>query len=176
MWWTQKVRRGRPATGPTTGRPHRIKLQNQSWTHSVHGQPTTWSTRSVQWSMVNPPGPVRWTSREPTMVDPECGLDGFLWTHGGPTACFKTPGPAWYATSSSSGRRRRRTIITASERHALESEFAVESRPSSERISRIADTLGLSKSGVRVWYCNQRQKQKRLKYCSEVAASSSSCY
>lgn len=34
-------------------------------------------------------------------------------------------------------------------------------RPSGERISAIADKLDLKKNVVRVWFCNQRQKQKR---------------
>ncbi|VDM22585.1 unnamed protein product [Hydatigera taeniaeformis] len=59
--------------------------------------------------------------------------------------------------------RRKRTCITDSERRALEGYFAVQPQPSSERVARIASLLGLPKSVVRVWFCNQRQKQKRLK-------------
>ncbi|KAL5966830.1 POU domain clas 4 transcription factor 3, partial [Taenia solium] len=59
--------------------------------------------------------------------------------------------------------RRKRTCITDSERRALEAYFAVQPQPSSERVAQIASVLGLPKSVVRVWFCNQRQKQKRLK-------------
>ena len=59
--------------------------------------------------------------------------------------------------------RRKRTCITDSERKALEAYFSVQPQPSSERVAQIASLLGLPKSVVRVWFCNQRQKQKRLK-------------
>ncbi|NXH67982.1 PO4F3 factor, partial [Hydrobates tethys] len=35
-------------------------------------------------------------------------------------------------------------------------------RPSSEKIAAIAEKLDLKKNVVRVWFCNQRQKQKRM--------------
>ena len=38
------------------------------------------------------------------------------------------------------------------------------SRPSSEKIAAIAEKLDLKKNVVRVWFCNQRQKQKRMKF------------
>lgn len=37
-------------------------------------------------------------------------------------------------------------------------------RPSSEKIAAIAEKLDLKKNVVRVWFCNQRQKQKRMKF------------
>ncbi|KAH9283652.1 Inhibitory POU protein [Echinococcus granulosus] len=67
--------------------------------------------------------------------------------------------------------RRKRTCITDSERRALEAYFAVQPQPSSERVAQIASLLGLPKSVVRVWFCNQRQKQKRLKCGFENARS-----
>ena len=66
-------------------------------------------------------------------------------------------------------RRRRRATIAGPERRALEAYFAVESRPSRERIAHIASKLCLDRSVVRVWYCNQRQKQKRLKNWNDDA-------
>ncbi|VDL19452.1 unnamed protein product [Hymenolepis diminuta] len=60
--------------------------------------------------------------------------------------------------------RRKRTCITDSEKRALEAYFAVQPQPSSDRISQIGKLLSLPKSVVRVWFCNQRQKQKRLKW------------
>ncbi|TKR76834.1 hypothetical protein L596_017913 [Steinernema carpocapsae] len=48
------------------------------------------------------------------------------------------------------------------EKRLLEDYFRQQPRPSGERISAIADKLDLKKNVVRVWFCNQRQKQKRL--------------
>ena len=81
------------------------------------------------------------------------------------------PGPAWCTPGAAAGRRRRRTTIAGPERRTLEAYFAVETRPSSERMAEIASVLCLSKSVVRVWYCNQRQKQKRLKNWNEAMLS-----
>ncbi|XP_077402936.1 POU domain, class 4, transcription factor 3 [Vanacampus margaritifer] len=61
-------------------------------------------------------------------------------------------------------RRRRRTSIAAPEKRSLEAYFAIQPRPSSEKIAAIAEKLELKKNVVRVWFCNQRQKQKRMKY------------
>ncbi len=80
-----------------------------------------------------------------------------------------TPQPAnaaYYsgqAANTAQAGRRKRTCITDSERRALETYFAVQPQPSGERVAQIASLLGLPKSVVRVWFCNQRQKQKRLK-------------
>ena len=77
------------------------------------------------------------------------------------------PGPAWWTTAA--GRRRRRTTIAGPVRCSLEAYFSVEARPSSERITEIANNLRLKKSVVSVWYCNQRQKQKRLKNWNDTS-------
>uniref|UniRef100_A0A670J091 POU domain protein n=1 Tax=Podarcis muralis TaxID=64176 RepID=A0A670J091_PODMU len=61
-------------------------------------------------------------------------------------------------------RKRKRTSIAAPEKRSLEAYFALQPRPSSEKIAAIADKLELKKNVVRVWFCNQRQKQKRMKY------------
>ena len=37
---------------------------------------------------------------------------------------------------------------------------------SGEKIAAIADKLELKKNVVRVWFCNQRQKQKRMKFAA----------
>lgn len=62
--------------------------------------------------------------------------------------------------------KKKRTSITAAEKRSLEAYFAIQPRPSGEKISQIAEKLGLKKSVVRVWFCNQRQKQKRMKFSS----------
>ena len=74
--------------------------------------------------------------------------------------------PVWWTVAA--GRRRRRTTIAGPVRRSLEAYFAVEARPSSEQITEIANNLSLKKSVVSVWYCNQRQKQKRLKNWNDV--------
>ncbi|CAH1778025.1 unnamed protein product [Owenia fusiformis] len=62
--------------------------------------------------------------------------------------------------------KRKRTSIGDSEKRSLEAYFQIQPRPSGEKISQIADKLDLKKSVVRVWFCNQRQKQKRMKFAA----------
>jgi class 4 POU domain transcription factor len=64
----------------------------------------------------------------------------------------------------SSDKKRKRTSIAAPEKRSLEAYFNVQPRPSGEKIAAIAEKLDLKKNVVRVWFCNQRQKQKRMKY------------
>ena len=59
-------------------------------------------------------------------------------------------------------KKRKRTSIAAPEKRSLEAYFAVQPRPSGEKIAAIAEKLELKKNVVRVWFCNQRQKQKVL--------------
>ena len=66
--------------------------------------------------------------------------------------------------SSLSDRKRKRTSIATPEKRSLEAYFAVQPRPSGEKIAQIAEKLDLKKNVVRVWFCNQRQKQKRMKF------------
>ena len=70
------------------------------------------------------------------------------------------------STASNQDRKRKRTSIAAPEKRSLEAFFAVQPRPSGEKIAQIADKLDLKKNVVRVWFCNQRQKQKRMKFNS----------
>ncbi|XP_053130232.1 brain-specific homeobox/POU domain protein 3-like [Hemicordylus capensis] len=69
--------------------------------------------------------------------------------------------PEVYSTGD---KKRKRTSIAAPEKRSLEAYFAVQPRPSSEKIAAIAEKLDLKKNVVRVWFCNQRQKQKRMKF------------
>ncbi|CAF3846857.1 unnamed protein product [Adineta steineri] len=75
---------------------------------------------------------------------------------------------------SSSGslidKKRKRTSIAAQEKRFLESCFIQQQRPSGERIAQIADKLDLKKNVVRVWFCNQRQKNKRLRFAAGQSA------
>ena len=59
-------------------------------------------------------------------------------------------------------RRKKRTSIDATVRVALEKSFLTNSKPASEEISVLADGLQMEKEVVRVWFCNRRQKEKRI--------------
>lgn len=48
-------------------------------------------------------------------------------------------------------------------KEALENHFAEQSKPSSQEIMRMAEGLSLEKEVVRVWFCNRRQREKRVK-------------
>jgi len=63
-------------------------------------------------------------------------------------------------------KKRKRTSIAAPEKRSLEAYFAIQPRPSGEKIAQIAEKLDLKKNVVRVWFCNQRQKQKRMKFAA----------
>jgi POU domain transcription factor, class 4 len=69
-------------------------------------------------------------------------------------------------SSSSLDRKRKRTSIAAPEKRSLEAFFSIQPRPSGEKIAQIAEKLDLKKNVVRVWFCNQRQKQKRMKFAA----------
>lgn len=59
-------------------------------------------------------------------------------------------------------RRKKRTSIETSVRVALEKAFISNPKPTSEEISILADSLCMEKEVVRVWFCNRRQKEKRI--------------
>ncbi|XP_013789502.1 POU domain protein 2-like [Limulus polyphemus] len=61
-----------------------------------------------------------------------------------------------------SRRRKKRTSIDTSVRFALENAFKEKPKPTSEDISQLADSLSLQREVVRVWFCNRRQKEKRI--------------
>ncbi|XP_003430618.1 pituitary-specific positive transcription factor 1 isoform X2 [Ornithorhynchus anatinus] len=60
-------------------------------------------------------------------------------------------------------KRKRRTTISIAAKEALERHFGEQSKPSSQEIMRMADGLNLEKEVVRVWFCNRRQREKRVK-------------
>ena len=60
-------------------------------------------------------------------------------------------------------RRKRRTSIGVGAKDTLERHFLAQPKPSSLDITRIADSLGLEKEVVRVWFCNRRQREKRVR-------------
>ncbi|XP_059365040.1 POU domain, class 2, transcription factor 2-like isoform X9 [Carassius carassius] len=62
-----------------------------------------------------------------------------------------------------SGRRRKkRTSIETNVRIALERNFISNQKPTSEEILLMAEQLSMEKEVIRVWFCNRRQKEKRI--------------
>lgn len=59
-------------------------------------------------------------------------------------------------------KRKKRTSIEVSIKGALEQHFNKNPKPSAQEISMLADSLQLEKEVVRVWFCNRRQKEKRM--------------
>ncbi|XP_042162854.1 POU domain, class 2, transcription factor 1 isoform X4 [Oncorhynchus tshawytscha] len=59
-------------------------------------------------------------------------------------------------------RRKKRTSIETNIRVALEKSFLENQKPTSEEITIIADQLNMEKEVIRVWFCNRRQKEKRI--------------
>ncbi|XP_063481175.1 POU domain, class 2, transcription factor 1 isoform X6 [Symphalangus syndactylus] len=72
-----------------------------------------------------------------------------------------------------SRRRKKRTSIETNIRVALEKSFLENQKPTSEEITMIADQLNMEKEVIRVWFCNRRQKEKRINPPSSGGTSSS---
>ncbi|XP_058885229.1 POU domain, class 2, transcription factor 1-like isoform X12 [Acipenser ruthenus] len=69
-------------------------------------------------------------------------------------------------------RRKKRTSIETNIRVALEKSFLENQKPTSEEITMIADQLNMEKEVIRVWFCNRRQKEKRINPPSSGSMSS----
>uniref|UniRef100_A0A8C7ZW35 POU domain protein n=1 Tax=Oryzias sinensis TaxID=183150 RepID=A0A8C7ZW35_9TELE len=61
-------------------------------------------------------------------------------------------------------KRKKRTSIETNIKMTLEKRFHDNPKPNSEEISLISEQLSMEKEVVRVWFCNRRQKEKRI-YC-----------
>ncbi|XP_035287393.1 POU domain, class 2, transcription factor 2-like isoform X2 [Anguilla anguilla] len=59
-------------------------------------------------------------------------------------------------------RRKKRTSIETNIRVALERNFIANQKPTSEEILHMAEHLNMEKEVIRVWFCNRRQKEKRI--------------
>ena len=59
-------------------------------------------------------------------------------------------------------KRKKRTSIEVTVKGALENHFMKQPKPAAQEISHLADSLQLEKEVVRVWFCNRRQKEKRM--------------
>ena len=60
-------------------------------------------------------------------------------------------------------RRKKRTSLSSRSRMHLEGQYRYQPKPSALEISDISMQLNLEKEVVRVWFCNRRQKDRRLK-------------
>uniref|UniRef100_A0A665VV04 POU domain protein n=1 Tax=Echeneis naucrates TaxID=173247 RepID=A0A665VV04_ECHNA len=67
-------------------------------------------------------------------------------------------------------RRKKRTSIETNVRVVLERNFSTNQKPTSEEILLLAEQLNMEKEVIRVWFCNRRQKEKRIN------PSSTPCY
>ncbi|KAG7264400.1 hypothetical protein CRUP_025005 [Coryphaenoides rupestris] len=65
-------------------------------------------------------------------------------------------------TSDNPQDRKRRTSLEGTMRAALESYFSKCPKPNTQDITHISTDLGLERDVVRVWFCNRRQKDKRV--------------
>ncbi|KAJ8287750.1 hypothetical protein COCON_G00004090, partial [Conger conger] len=74
-------------------------------------------------------------------------------------------------------RRKKRTSIETNVRVALERSFIANQKPTSEEILMIAEQLNMEKEVIRVWFCNRRQKEKRINPASAtpLAQSAPAC-
>ena len=59
-------------------------------------------------------------------------------------------------------KRKKRTSIEVTIKGALENHFMKQPKPSAQEIASLAESLQLEKEVVRVWFCNRRQKEKRM--------------
>ncbi|XP_053408822.1 POU domain, class 2, transcription factor 1-like [Mercenaria mercenaria] len=59
-------------------------------------------------------------------------------------------------------RRKKRTSIETTIRVTLEKSFLNNPKPNGEEISILAESLHMEKEVIRVWFCNRRQKEKRI--------------
>ncbi|KAM7374701.1 hypothetical protein PAMP_007345 [Pampus punctatissimus] len=68
-------------------------------------------------------------------------------------------------------KRKKRTSIETNIKMTLEKRFLDNPKPNSEEITLISEQLSMEKEVVRVWFCNRRQKEKRI-YCPASASRS----
>lgn len=59
-------------------------------------------------------------------------------------------------------KRKKRTSIEVQVKSRLEQHFDNNPKPNAQEITAVAQELQLEKEVVRVWFCNRRQKQKRM--------------
>ena len=73
--------------------------------------------------------------------------------------------------------RKRRTNVDSVIKSQLEEEFRRKRTPSQSEMQAMANRMGMEKEFIRVWFCNRRQRQKKLEKELKARASrqTSSC-
>ena len=59
-------------------------------------------------------------------------------------------------------KRKKRMSINSTMKAVLENHYAVDKRPKADQIAKIAAEMQLDKEVVRVWFCNRRQKERKM--------------
>lgn len=77
-------------------------------------------------------------------------------TTGSPNSTFEK------MTGQAGRKRKKRTSIEVNVKSRLEFHFQSNQKPNAQEITQVAMELQLEKEVVRVWFCNRRQKEKRI--------------
>ncbi|EFP12582.1 hypothetical protein GCK72_002653 [Caenorhabditis remanei] len=77
-------------------------------------------------------------------------------TTGSPNSTFEK------MTGQAGRKRKKRTSIEVNVKSRLEFHFQANQKPNAQEIGQVAMELQLEKEVVRVWFCNRRQKEKRI--------------
>jgi len=84
---------------------------------------------------------------------------------------------AGFGGCGSGGRKRKkRTSIETTIKGELEAHFSRQSKPTAADIALIAESLTLEREVVRVWFCNRRQKEKRMTAPVGPTTDSAQCF
>ena len=59
-------------------------------------------------------------------------------------------------------KRKKRMSINSTMKAVLENHYDVDKRPKADQIAKIAAEMQLDKEVVRVWFCNRRQKERKM--------------
>ena len=89
-------------------------------------------------------------------------LNGAEGTDTSPEADGGGADPAAATTFGQCRQRKKRTSIDAGLRETLEATFRRQQKPSADEIARLSSALRLDREVIRVWFCNRRQKHKRV--------------
>ncbi|XP_061608431.1 POU domain, class 2, transcription factor 3 isoform X1 [Phyllopteryx taeniolatus] len=81
-----------------------------------------------------------------------------------PSDCMSSAGSLPPLMEGYGRKRKKRTSIETNIKLTLEKRFLDNPKPNSEEITLISEQLAMEKEVVRVWFCNRRQKEKRI-YC-----------
>ncbi|XP_055082508.1 POU domain, class 2, transcription factor 3 isoform X2 [Periophthalmus magnuspinnatus] len=79
-----------------------------------------------------------------------------------PSDSLSNPSPLPPLMEGYGRKRKKRTSIETNIKLTLEKRFHDNPKPNSEEITLISEQLSMEKEVVRVWFCNRRQKEKRI--------------